>query len=232
RIDEGTYAISNGITLRELSPREDRIRPRVAMASRRRKRVACLAESIADARHAMQVLRDHGEGNERPSYRRLNGAMSGPCMHAGGWLAASQTVGSFVADLGDSAKRYWATGTATPCLSVFRPVAINRPHDVGSPAGKRDGSLWWRFEAVHRAMLAADGAMLADYLPERDRVQALVLESDEAAAWQIADSWLQEWQGRLSANAQGDARPSWLRRYWQALDTRASQQGRLPWRPA
>ncbi|HSM30808.1 MAG TPA: carcinine hydrolase/isopenicillin-N N-acyltransferase family protein, partial [Woeseiaceae bacterium] len=46
RIDEGTYAISNGITLRELSPREDRIRPRVAMASRRRKRVACLAESI------------------------------------------------------------------------------------------------------------------------------------------------------------------------------------------
>jgi dipeptidase len=230
-IDQGAYAISNGITLAELSPREDRIRPRVAMASQRRERVKCLVESAQDAQQAMRALRDHGDGNERPRYRRLNGAMAAPCMHAGGWLAASQTVGSFVAALGQSEQRYWATGTAAPCLSVFRPVSVARGHDVGSPTGKRDDSLWWRFEAIHRAMLAADAAELADYVSARDRVQAVVLDSDEPTAWQVADNWLCDWRQHLHRSTQGDVRPSWLRRYWRNLDTQA-EQSRLPWRPA
>ena len=230
-IDQGAYAISNGITLAELSPREDRIRPRVAMASQRRERVKCLVESAQDAQQAMRALRDRGDGNERPRYRRLNGAMAAPCMHAGGWLAASQTVGSFVAVLGQSEQRYWATGTAAPCLSVFRPVSVARGHDVGSPTGKRDDSLWWRFEAIHRAMLAADAAELADYVSARDRVQAVVLDSDEPTAWQVADNWLCDWRQHLHRSTQGDVRPSWLRRYWRNLDTQA-EQSRLPWRPA
>jgi len=232
RIDEGTYAISNGITLAELSPREDRIRHRVAMASRRRERVECLAKSATDAQAAMRVLRDHGEGNERPRYRRLNGAMAAPCMHAGGWLAASQTVGSFVAELGQSGQRYWATGTAAPCLSVFRPVSVAVPHDVGSPTGKQDDSLWWRFETLHRAMSGADSDMLSEYIAGRDRVQALVFESDEAAAWQVADSWLYEQHEHLPGEIAGDNRPTWLRRYWQRVTRRASHTSPLPWRPA
>jgi hypothetical protein len=138
----------------------------------------------------MAVLRDHGEGDERPRYSRVNGAMSAPCMHAGGWLAASQTVGSFVAELDSqtvgsfvaeldrNGPRYWATGTAAPCLSVFRPVSIAVPRDVGAPAGTHDESLWWRFETVHRALLAADSTSLSEYLSDRDRIQALVRESD------------------------------------------------------
>ena len=232
RVDEGIYAISNGTTLAELSPHEDRIRHRVAMASRRRERVECLAKSATDGQAAMRVLRDHGEGNERPRYRRLNGAMAAPCMHAGGWLAASQTVGSFVAELGQSGQRYWATGTAAPCLSVFRPVSVARPHDVGSPTGKQDDSLWWRFETIHRAIPGADSDMLSEFIAGRDRVQALVLESDEAAAWQVADSWLREQHEHLSSDLGGDKRPAWLRRYWQRASKRASHASPLPWRPA
>ena len=232
RVDHGVYSISNGITLAELAQYEDRIRPRIAMAGRRRERVQCLARSATDAPRAMRVLRDHGEGNERPRYSRLNGAMAAPCMHAGGWLAASQTVGSFVAELGRTKTRYWATGTAAPCLSVFRPVSIGQPHDVGAPTGMRGESLWWRFEAVHRALLGADPATLSEYLSDRDRIQALVLESDEATAWQSADAWLGEWRQRLSAPAAHDPRPSWLRRYWRRLDAQSSRQSRLPWRPA
>ncbi len=232
RIDQGAYAISNGITLPALASREDRIRPRVAMAAGRRRRVQCLAESVADVRDAMAVLRDHGEGNERPRYRRLNGAMSAPCMHAGGWLAASQTVGSFVAELGETGQRYWATGTAAPCLSVFRPVSVRRPRDVGTPTGRQDDSLWWTFEAVHRTLLGADAGLLSEFLADRDRVQALVLESDEAAAWQVADDWLHEQHERLSREASGDNRPPWLRRYWRRVTRQASHNSRLPWRPA
>jgi secernin len=231
RIDKGAYAISNGITLQALRPREDRIRPRVAMAAGRRQRVQCLAESAADERDAMAVLRDHGENNERPHYRRLNGAMSAPCMHAGGWLAASQTVGSFIAELGPSTQRYWATGTAAPCLSVFRPVSVTQPRDVGTPTGRQDDSLWWTFETVHRAMLGADAGVLSNYLADRDRVQALILDSDEAAAWQSADCWLRDQHERLSREITGDNRPPWLRRYWQRVTSQASYASHFPWRP-
>ena len=232
RIDQGAYAISNGITLGELSPREDRIRPLVAMASRRRDRVTCLAESSSDARRAMDVLRDHGDGNERPRYRRLNGAMGAPCMHAGGWLAASQTVGSFVADLGSTSQRYWATGTAAPCLSVFRPLSISTQHEVGEPTGARDESLWWRFESLHRALLPADSETVSAYIADRDRVQARILESADTEAWHAADSWLQEWLQRVAVRDNDDHRPPWLRRYWQRLDRESTQASRLPWRPA
>ena len=232
RIDAGVCAISNGITLEELSSLEDRIRPRIAMAERRRRRTQCLAESASDASHAMAVLRDHGEGNERPRYSRVNGAMSAPCMHAGGWLAASQTVGSFVAELDRNGPRYWATGTAAPCLSVFRPVSIAVPRDVGAPAGTHDESLWWRFETVHRALLAADSTSLSEYLSDRDRIQALVRESEQAAGWSTADAWLREWRQRLTGPAARDSRPSWLRRYWRNVAKQALRGSRLPWRPA
>ena len=149
---------------------------------------------------------------------------------AGGWLAASQTVGSFVAELSESAPRYWATGTAAPCLSVFRPVSVSERHDVGTPSGQRDDSLWWTFEAIHRALLGADAAMLSEYLSDRDRVQAQLLESDEAEAWQIADRWLHGWRQRLSDRTAADERPRWLRRYWRRADERASRDSRLPWR--
>jgi hypothetical protein len=231
RIDKGIYAISNGITLPQLASLEDRIRPRVAMASQRRERIACLAASVRDPAQVMRILRDHGDGNETPRYRRLNGAMAAPCMHAGGWLAASQTVGSFVAELGQSESRFWATGTAAPCLGVYRPVSIGRAHDVGEPTGERDGSLWWRFEALHRALLAADAGTVAGYLEDRDRVQAELLESDEATAWPIADAWLDRWQQRLPLPANPDRRPPWLRRYWNKLERQSIRGTRLPWRP-
>mgnify|MGYP001816396974 CR=1 FL=1 len=232
RIDAGVYAISNGITLPELSSHEDRIRPRVAMASLRRERVRCLAQAATSVRDAMDVLRDHGDAEAGPRYRRLNGAMSAPCMHAGGWLAASQTVGGFVADLRESACRFWATGTAAPCLSVFRPVSVQQPRDVGTPTGVQDESLWWRFESVHRALLAADSKTVSGYVADRDRVQAQVLGSNEAAGWQAADSWLHEWQQRLSRERMADFRPRWLRGYWQRVARQASGASRLPWRPA
>ena len=231
-IVDGAYAISNGITLPEIAALEDRLRPRVAMAAKRRARVTCLAESATRAHLTMNVLRDHGESSERPRYRRLNGAMGAPCMHAGGWLATSQTVGSFVADLGKSGHRCWATGTAAPCLSVFRQVSVHNRHDVGAPTGRRDDSLWWTFESVHRGLLGANSRLLSEYHSDRDRVQALVLANDEAAAWQIADTWLLEWHARLPLEGSADSRPGWLRRYWQRKNKQASRTSRLPWRPA
>ena len=81
-------------------------------------------------------------------------------------------------------------------------------------------------------MLGADSKTLSEYLSDRDRIQALALESEEAAAWQSVDAWLEEWRERLAVSLAVDSRPSWLRRYWRKVAERASRGSRLPWRPA
>jgi len=230
RIDRGCFAISNGLTLAELRPREDRLRPRVAMADRRRLRVQCLAADAGDAAAAMRVLRDHGPDNDAPRYSRINGAMSAPCMHAGGWIAASQTVGSLVSELTPGGHRHWASGTSAPCLSVFRPLSVHAPRAVGRPTGTPGDSLWWNFEVLHRALLASDPATVARYIAERDRVQALALADDDADAWPAADRLIQDWRQQLPPQA--DTRPGYLRRYWRRTQRAAAGGSRLPWRDA
>ena len=64
------------------------------------------------------------------------------------------------------------------------------------------------------------------------RVQALIHDSDEPAAWQVADMWLQKQHEHLPSGLARDSRPPWLRRYWQGVDRRASDLSRFPRRPA
>ena len=44
----------------------------------------------------------------------LNGAMRGPCVHAGGQVSNTQTTASWVAELTPAGAHHWATGTAAP----------------------------------------------------------------------------------------------------------------------
>jgi secernin len=232
-ISDGVYAISNSLSLPELVSRRDRIRTWVANADQRRERVQCLAAGVNDARQAMDVLRDHGSDDSLPRYARMNGAMSGACMHAGGWLAASQTVASLVSILTASGQQHWATGTGAPCLSVFRPVSPQRPHDVGAPTGKPDEkSLWWRFESVHRALLSARTTLREQFLLERERVQERVLEEPGNDAWQLAEDWLTRWQKKLRSATKDDPRPAFLQRYWRGVEAQATAGSKLPWRDA
>ncbi len=229
-ITDGVYAISNSISLPELAPRSDRIRTWVASAGKRRARVQCLAAEANDVQNAMDVLRDHGSDDGLPHYSRHNGAMSAPCMHAGGWLAASQTVSSLVSELTPTGQQHWATGTAAPCLSVFRPVSVQQARDVGTPTGTPDESLWWRFETVHRALLSAELSVREQYLAERVLAQKRVLEYSADDAWLIADEWLLGWQEKLRLAAKSDPRPNYLRRYWRRVEAQAAAGTLLPWR--
>jgi secernin len=230
QISDGAYAISNSISLPELAARADGIRGWVARASTRRNRVQCLAATASDAAAAMDVLRDHGSEDGLPRYSRHNGAMSAPCMHAGGWLAASQTVGSLVSEWTASGQQCWTTGTAAPCLSVFRPVSVQQERDTGAPTGTPDESLWWRFEAVHRALLRADGTVLKTYLAERELTQQRLLTAAADDAWLIADDWLLRWQQELRLAAGTDVRPKFLQRYWRKVESQATVGSLLPWR--
>ena len=156
--------------------------------------------------------------------------MSAPCMHAGGWLVGSQTTGSMVSELQPARISHWATGTSAPCLSLFRPVSVDSPRDVGSPTGTPDDSLWWRFEHVHRSLLGADSAYRKEYLDDRDEVEAQILRHPAEDGWRIAEEWLdrREQPNKKTGRA---SRPRFLRRYWQRIESQANHS-LLPWREA
>jgi len=135
-----------------------------------------------------------------------------------------------VSELTPTGQQHWATGTAAPCLSVFRPVSVQQTRDVGTPTGTPDESLWWRFESVHRALLSARSSVREQYLAERELAQKRVLEYSADEAWLIADEWLLGWQEKLRLAEISDSRPNFLQRYWRRIEAQATAGSRLPWR--
>ncbi|MBW2279345.1 MAG: C69 family dipeptidase [Deltaproteobacteria bacterium] len=223
---EGARTISNALTIPEFARQHgERLRSRASRARSRHRRTAELALRATGPADMMSLLRDHGRGQRWPRYSWLSGAMSAPCVHAGGLLVVSQTTGSWVSELAPGSVRHWATGTAAPCLSLFKPVSVDQPVDTGPRPGERADaeSLWWRHEALHRRV-QRDPARLADVLlPERDafeeRWRTYAPPSD--VAFKEADGLLERWTRRVSERAAADRRPVWVRRIWNQRNARA-----------
>jgi secernin len=224
RVRGAARAISNGLTIAGFAAtRGDRLRTAVAACNSRAgitRRRSRLAHEPSDL---MAVLRDHGGAD--PSYSPLNGAMSAPCMHAGGGLLTnSQTTASWVSDLRDD-PLHWVTGTAAPCTSTFKPVTVDQPvHSGPAPGARYDPrSLWWRHERLHRAVMGDPGARLARYSEERDRLErSWLLEPPSGqAAFDHAATLEAEWLRDVVAAGSADLRPRAVRRYWRREDRRS-----------
>jgi secernin len=124
----------------------------------------------------MSILRDHGRGDEYHSaWRSTDAGERTLCMHAGDNEHRGQTVGSLVSELKPRACVHWVTGTAAPCMSIFKPVLMDAPlppHGVRPTDHFDRSSLWWRHERLHRRALLGDmSAFLQDIGPERDAVE-------------------------------------------------------------
>lgn len=218
-------AISNGLTIPGFTQYGDPLRTRASRCRARRRRVQILAEDAIGPGDLMRALRDHGDGNPSPAYSWLTGAMGAPCMHAGGLLAAAQTTASWVADLSRSGASHWVTGTAAPCLGLFKPVRVDTPVDLGPAPGDRDDgtSLWWRHEHLHRRAIRDPAAFGSAFLGERDALEAAWLADPPSSveAFAEGDRRLAEWTARVRAVRSADRRPAYVRRYWQRRDGRA-----------
>lgn len=222
---QGARSISNALTIPALARAEsDRLRSYVARAETRRCRTTALASAAAGPGAMMALLRDHG-GTTEPVYSLWTGAMSAPCMHAGGILASSQTVGSWVSELTAEQTWHWATGTAAPCTSLFKPVEVSDPLDVDpKPCGHADdSSLYWRHERLHRSVATDPARLLPLYAPERDALEARWLAEPPrpAAAFAEADRLLMDWTERVLGALGQDRRPSWVRRHWRRQNASA-----------
>jgi secernin len=227
RVISGVRSISNGLTIPGFAEHHsDHLKTAV---SRCRARQA-LTQREAGAREPsaaalMTVLRSHG-ANRWPHYSPLNGAMAAPCMHAGGLLAASQTTASWVSELRADDAVHWATGTAAPCTSLFKPFRVDDPVELGpTPDDRFDArTLWWRHERLHRCAIRDPDTAFALFEPERDELQRrwLTQPPTGAAAIAEADESLERWVERVRTAVDRDARPPWVRHYWRVRDRRAA----------
>lgn len=100
RVTGAARSISNGLTIPGFAEKHaDRLRGRVASCDTRQTLTQTRASTAYGVRDAMRILRDNGTGRG-PRWSPLTGSMVGPNMHAGGLLASSQTVSSWVSHLG------------------------------------------------------------------------------------------------------------------------------------
>jgi len=211
----GARTISNALTLEPLASEEgDRVRTFAASARRRRACTQQSAERADSARDMMSLLRDHDAA--WPEYSPLNGALA-PCAHAGGLVVNTQTTASWVSELAPGNVQHWATATAAPCTSPFKPVAVDEPVALGPAPTARDdgGSLWWRHERLHRRVLRDprrwQPALMNDIHALEERWYDARPRSAEAFA--EADACLEAWTKR-TAEPGPDRRPWWARRFW------------------
>jgi secernin len=226
RVVAGVRSISNGLTIPGFAEKHsDRVKTAVSECRVRQaltQREAEAGEPSPDA--LMSILRSHGR-SRWPQYSPANGAMAAPCMHAGGLLAASQTTASWVSELGAGSATHWATGTAAPCTSLFKPFRVEEPVELGgSPNDQADPrTLWWRHECLHRYALRDPGTAFPLFEPERDELQRRWLSEPPtgAAAVAEADELLKQWVERVRGAVHRDVRPPWVRHYWRVRDRRA-----------
>jgi secernin len=155
-------------------------REHIGHAGRRRARSTALLNSplgTLNAADMMRILRDHGTSAEsRTDWSPEHATERSICAHAGTEDRSGQTVGSMVSDLRLRDAVHWVTGTAAPCISIFKPALIDvaLPLHGLRPTDRSDlGTLWWRHERLHRAALMSDfSAFINAIRGQRDALEA------------------------------------------------------------
>jgi len=215
-VRSGVRSISNGLTISGFAEEHrNELRSRVAACDVRSELTAALTADASGVGDMAAVLRSHGTARW-PHYDLLTGTLGMPCMHGGGLIAGSVTVASWISDLRPGANLHWVTATASPCLSLFKPVSVETPVHLGlTPVGTFDeGALWWRQERLNR-MVMADPARRAVHLGERDEAESAWFADPptSAEAFARADRMLRRWTESVPRGGE-DTRPWWMRRYW------------------
>ncbi len=205
---------------------------RAGRAAHSRRPVARSATTVEDM---FAALRNHGPASgldhtvpNPPRYSPINGALAAPCAHAGGLLTSTQSTSSWVSDLRHT-PRHWATGSSAPCTSLFKPVSVKGPVDLGpAPENTFDPStIWWRHERLHRAVMRHPSALLSRYGAERDAMEAAWVADppDSSSAFEAADDaetrWLSTVNDAIASRSAPDQRPWLVRHLWHRWNAEA-----------
>ncbi len=219
-------AISNGLTIPAFArAHADPVKSRITACAARRGRTEPAAATARGPADLFATLRDHGPGGA-PRWSRVHGGLTAPCVHAGGTLASSQSTASWVADL-RSGVQHWATATSGPCTSLFKPVSVDEPVDLGPTPTNRDdlASMWWRHERLHRRVLRDHPASVARFRVEQQRTESAWLAHPPASAdaFAAAEAIERRWMDDLCGADLPDRRPRWVRDQWRRFDGQAGR---------
>jgi len=221
RVTSGVRTISNGLTIASFADEHrDRLKSKVSACDVRTALTSRSANGATRASDLMTVLRSHG-GDAWPRYHSVNGTLTMPCMHGGGLVASSSSTAGWVSDL--RSDTHWITATSAQCLSLFKPVRVGEPVNIGRvPDDKPDAeSLWWRHERMARTVMKDPATLAPLFLDNRDAVEARWL-ADPPPGQQAFDEHadlLTTWSSRVAdAPESDDTRPWFTRRYWSKRD--------------
>ncbi len=230
RVTGAGRSISNGFTIADFARvHADPVRTWVARAAIRRRTTQSLACRARGPRDLMTALRIHSSG--RPRWSPVHGGLGDPCVHAGGLLTSSQSTSSWVSDL-RGPERHWVTATSAPCTSLFKPVTVDEPIELGAaPTGTFDRrAYWWRHELLHRLTMVSHTTLAGRFTPARDGVELAWTEDPPSSAEAFAEgerlerAWLADVVGVVGVVGGrdrpgiADDRPGWVRRAWDRLD--------------
>ena len=199
----GVRSISNGLTIPEFAAAHaSRVRGTISRCDTRRSITTHRARP--DAAALMSLLRSHGSSSW-PRYSPLSGAMGGPCVHGGGLLVSAQTTASLVGELRPDVQQFWATATAAPCLSLFKPVTVASPLPaVPAPTDRADETV--AVVAPRAAAPRRDARTqpcTVAHLAERDALELewLADPPDSAAAFAEHAARLERWLDAVAVAA-------------------------------
>jgi dipeptidase len=150
-------------TAEDFNFRRDYSDPLFTFFADARKRQTCTTSRMLDRKgdltplDMMNILRSHSTntGEGYTPGKGLTGA--DVCMHAGfGPIRTSQSAGSMVSVINKEGITHWLTGTAAPCMSLFKPIWMDSgiPETVKTPGKMYDASVtWWKHEELHREII-------------------------------------------------------------------------------
>ena len=193
-------------------------------------RRACTARSLAgirdpQPRHFIRALSDHGDKTPGRAWRSES-----PCAHAS-WLptmTAAQTTSSLIARLDKSGPTVWATGTSSPCLSVFKPAPFSPQLFAPRPIADArfdDREIWWAHERLHRVVLSDYPRRRVTFAEDRERFQVASLEPrvDPERIWREHRAHIDDWLARAQ-EIKTTHLPLITRLYW----SKQSRVGAVP----
>lgn len=134
--------------------------------ARRKQTQSCLA-GIEDIGGVMSALRVHAPDVKNPFAK---GSVGSACMHFGG-MVGDHTTQSLAVDLRPDKTIVWATGSSTPCVSLFKPWEFGKkPVSPVFPADDANAKKYWYAQEGFRRSLIGK-CVPAEFFAERDELE-------------------------------------------------------------
>ncbi len=140
---------------------------------KRKKKAECILaaqQGQINMQTLRKILRSHEDGFEERKFKKAS--LGSICMHAG-FVFGDHTTGSYIANLNKDRHTYLATGSSTPCISIFKPFRFVDKEKLtfADDEEKEAIQFWKKREYLHRAFIENRIHNPSEFMKEIDRIE-------------------------------------------------------------